>query len=245
MIVTGLGFGLGNTPKVQADEKDLINIPGNFSTTLGIVTDYRYRGLSQTDRHPAIQGSFDWSHESGFYLGVWGSNVDFQEGGTNSGNGASTEFDWYGGYGTEFMGFSLDAGVLYYTYPGAANGLGYDFVEYNGHIGYSWNIISVTAGINYSPEFFALSDGATYSTFDGEVDLGHNLSVIGHWGHQEVDNNATYTHPDYNDWSLGAAYSTNGFDFKLLYVDTDIEDSSCGVTDACDSGAVFSISRSF
>ena len=242
MIVAGLSFVPANT--AQSEEKELINIPGDFSTTLGFVTDYRFRGLSQTDRHPAIQGSFDWAHNSGFYLGVWGSNVDFQEGALSS-DGASTEFDLYGGYSTEIKGFTLDVGLLYKTYPGAANSLGYDFMEYNFTVGYNLEILSLSGGVSYAPDFYGFTTGdATYMTWDAEVPLGRNLTATAHVGRQWIDNNPVYN-PDYTDYAIGVSYATNGFDISLQYVDTSISDTDCVVTDQCEGDVVFGISRSF
>ena len=68
-----------------------------------------------------IKGSFDWAHEKGYYLGVWGSNVDFGEGGASAGQGASTEFDFCAGVARQYYGIDIDVGYLFYTYPGAKN----------------------------------------------------------------------------------------------------------------------------
>ena len=78
----------------------LAEISGNVALT----TDYRFRGISQTDRNPAVQGGFDWSHDSGFYLGTWGSNVDFA---------GSLELDYYGGYANNINdNLAYDVGVI-------------------------------------------------------------------------------------------------------------------------------------
>ncbi len=85
-----------------------------FTGNLTIASDYRFRGFTQTDYNPAIQGGIDFAHKSGFYLGNWNSNV-------SSGifNGAPIEMDFYGGWKTTFDGgFGLDLGVIYYYYPG-------------------------------------------------------------------------------------------------------------------------------
>ena len=245
LLVLSMMFSAGSTNQAQAEEAELINILGSFSGSLGFFTDYRYRGLSQTDRHPTIQGSFDWAHEKGYYLGVWGSNVDFGESGATAGQGASIEFDFYGGVARQYYGIDIDLGLLWYTYPGAQDSLSYDFMEYTASIGYSWEILSLSTGVNFAPEFYASSDEATYWTLDAEVNLIQNLTFTGHYGYQWVEDNASYTHPDYADFSIGFAYSTNGFDLSLQYVNTDIEDRNCGVVDACEGDVVFGISRGF
>ena len=84
-----------------------------FSGNLTIGSDYRFRGFSQTDYQPTIQGGVDFAHKSGFYLGNWNSNVS-----SNLYNGAPIEMDFYGGWKTSFENFGLDVGVIYYYYPG-------------------------------------------------------------------------------------------------------------------------------
>lgn len=90
--------------------------PHTFTGNVGLVSDYRFRGISQTYKQPAVQGGFDYSHASGFYLGTWASNV--------SGNlypgGSGAEIDVYGGYKFEpIKGLGLDIGAIHYYYPGA------------------------------------------------------------------------------------------------------------------------------
>jgi len=80
---------------------------------LTIGSDYRFRGFSQTDYQPTIQGGVDFAHKSGFYLGNWNSNVS-----STLYNGAPIEMDFYGGWKTSFDSFGLDVGVIYYYYPG-------------------------------------------------------------------------------------------------------------------------------
>ena len=80
---------------------------------LGIFSDYRFRGISQTNKKPAIQGGVDFAMKNGIYLGNWNSNVD-----SNQYNGANIEMDFYGGWKATFGDFGLDIGGIYYYYPG-------------------------------------------------------------------------------------------------------------------------------
>jgi len=90
--------------------------PNTFTANATLVSDYRFRGISQTFKLPAIQGGFDWSHSSGWYAGTWGSNIS----GNEYPNGASLEWDLYGGWkGEVAKDLTLDLGTLYYYYPGA------------------------------------------------------------------------------------------------------------------------------
>ena len=136
LLVLSMMFSAGSTNQAQAEEVELINIPGSFSGSLGFFTDYRYRG-----------------------------------------------FDFYGGVARQYYGIDIDLGLLWYTYPGAQDSLSYDFMEYTASIGYSWEILSLSTGVNFAPEFYASSDEATYWTLDAEVSLIQNLAFTGHYGY--------------------------------------------------------------
>ena len=75
LAVTALCF-----PVIWPSASYAFDVPGDFSANVGFVTEYSFRGIAQSDEHPAIQGGFDYSHDSGFYAGIWGSNVDFNDG---------------------------------------------------------------------------------------------------------------------------------------------------------------------
>lgn len=106
--------GMTSLPALVHAQAAATASPHSFSGNLTFVSDYRFRGLSQTFLKPAVQGGFDYSHASGFYLGTWGSNVS----GNQYPNGSSMEWDFYGGYKMAFGDFGLDVGLLQYWYPG-------------------------------------------------------------------------------------------------------------------------------
>jgi uncharacterized protein (TIGR02001 family) len=123
------------------DEDSSVNQGKALSANVTLASDYVLRGLSQTAHQPAMQGGFDWEHPSGFYLGVWGSNVHFQD------SPASLEMDGYGGYTYHFdKKTSLSLGALYYTYwsDGARDSW---VVPLKGQ----WNAFSLEA--DYSPNW--------------------------------------------------------------------------------------------
>ena len=99
------------TPAPAESTKSPHTLTGNVT----LVSDYRFRGVSQTYEGPAIQGGFDYSHAIGFYLGNWNSNVASQ---VYTG-GSGVEMDVYGGYRRSFGAFGMDVGYLYYHYPNA------------------------------------------------------------------------------------------------------------------------------
>ena len=89
-----------------------------ITANVTVVNDYRYRGISQSNFKPAIQGGFDYAHESGFYIGNWNSSISWIGDG-NPGVTAPIEMDFYGGFKKELIGegFASDFGVLQYYYP--------------------------------------------------------------------------------------------------------------------------------
>ena len=217
LLVASFVFVSANNRLAYAEEPELINLPGSFSGSMGFVTDYRFRGVTQTDEEMAIQGSFDWGHEKGYYFGVWGSNVEF--GAAGAGN---TEFDFYAGVAREYYGITFDIGGVYYTYPGATKNLALDYFEYMFGMSYDFSLISMGTSVYYSPQFTSSSGNATYISFDAEVPLVSRLVMTGHVGHQWVKDETAITRPDTVDWSIGASYATHGFDLSLVYIDTDL-----------------------
>jgi len=215
-------------------------LPGEFSTTIGFVSEYSFRGLSQSDEGPAVQGSIDWSHDSGFYAGVWGSNVDF-----NDGDEATVETDLYAGYSGEIEGFAYDIGALYYAYPGADSDLDYDYFEGAFSLGYDFDVAALSAAINYSPDNFASTGDATYVA--GYVDvplpfLPFDTKLSGNIGHQWIEDNAGFGVEDYMDWGLGLSSNIEGFDVGLKYIDTDLDETE-DCADGCEERVILSISK--
>lgn len=80
---------------------------GTISANVGVVSDYRFRGISQSNEEPALQGGVDYAHDSGVYLGLWGSSVEFGD--------ASAEIDLYGGWGGSFNAVDVKFGGVYYA----------------------------------------------------------------------------------------------------------------------------------
>lgn len=213
-----------------------------FSANTALVSDYVFRGVSQSDEKPAFQGGFDATHESGVYAGIWGSNIDFNESGGV--DGPSLEVDVYGGYSGSINDISYDVGVIYYHYPGADDTLDYDFFEGSIAIGYDFGKFSTSASVNYSPEYFGESGDAQYYALNVDVPLMKDLSLSAHVGRQEIDDNDAFGFDDYTDWSLGLNYTLEGFDMFVQYIDTDLDETE-DCADGCEERIVFGISRSF
>ncbi|MDA0366963.1 MAG: TorF family putative porin [Proteobacteria bacterium] len=221
----------------------------NVSGNVTLASDYVYRGISQTEEGPAIQGGFDYAHASGIYVGVWGSNLNFQDS-----NEATIEIDVYGGISRDLAMFSSDArtvswdiGALHYDYPAAAETLNYDFNEVYGGLSLAQGPFEAGIKISHSPNFFADSQKSTYYalTTSWATKLPWAPTFSGGIGRQKVENNTRFGSPDYTDWNLGLSVSVAGVDLSLTYFDTDLKKAQCASTENCEPRGVFAISKSF
>lgn len=131
----------------------------SFDHELGIVSDYRYRGLSLSDQRPALQGGVTGSLAGGLYGSVWASTID-EYGAGADGKGATVEVDYAVGWVTIIAGLDVDIAVSRYTYPG---GEGVAYFEFPVTVARSWNGWSAMAGGSYAPRQKALgAEGAGY-----------------------------------------------------------------------------------
>ena len=213
---------------------------GAFSADVAITTDYAFRGISQTNEGPAIQGGFGWtkgfavsdSQNVEVFANIWGSNVDFSDG-----DKAHIELDYSGGIRTEINGISLEALAIYYSYPQAPGSLNYDYFEAGFGIGYDFKVVSVGTQFLWSPDFFGGIGDAYYISGDVSVPLPWKLSLDGHIGGSIFDDS---TADDYLDWSIGISREILGFNFSLAYVDTDLSN-----LDIADERVIFTVAKSF
>lgn len=213
------------------------------SASVALTTDYVWRGVTQTLRDPAIQGSVDYTHSSGFYAGVWASNVDFTDDAPD--DGADIEVDAYFGIGGELdNGIGWDIGYLRYIYPGTTAGNDFDWNEY--HISASYSYFS--ASINYSNDYLALDDTGLYYTLGAEYGI-NNFTVSANINYLDADDLGENLGNDPSDeggfdYNIGVSTGLAGFDFDLRYYDTGSElEDSFGSDDPSDR-VVFTISKS-
>mgnify|MGYP003556726457 CR=1 FL=1 len=155
LTVGALGF-VGSLPALAAEE---LSISGNVT----LASEYVFRGQSQTQEDPAFQASVDYAHASGFYAGIWGSSVDFTAEDTlpEDEDGADVEIDYYVGFASDINDtFSYDVSGVYYTYPGANDGIDYDYPELIGKLtGWGW----ATFTLGYSWDTFNSGETSFYS----------------------------------------------------------------------------------
>lgn len=214
-----------------------------FTANVAIVSDYAFRGISQTDERPALQGGFDYAHPGGFYAGVWGSNVSWlSDAETTSSSGNSLELDIYGGFKMPLGPVGLDVGVLQYYYPGDfdrewRNDTGLDEPHTTeGYVGLSWAFLTFKYSYAFT-ELFGLddSDGSQYFDLAAAYEVADGLTLNAHVGRQRIVGPVD----SYNDWKLGVTKALAGFNLGLHYVDTDESG------DLAEERVVFSVSRSF
>jgi uncharacterized protein (TIGR02001 family) len=215
--------------------------PHTISGNMGIFSDYRFRGFSQTFEQPAIQGGIDYSHSSGFYLGNWNSNVNsllYTDG--------SIEMDFYGGYKFNAGPVGMDVGLLQYYYPGAkAGGVKYDTVE--AYVAGSWKWFTLKYSVTTGDWFgVANSDGSGYLDLSASYEVAPKLTLSAHYGKQTVKNSSA---SDYADYKVGLSYDLGGWGLGLAYIDTDTTFNVTNVDgktkDVAKGTVVLSIGKSF
>jgi hypothetical protein len=243
--VAAIAIATAATPAfAQEEESGPITVSGNTA----LVSDYRFRGVSQSDRNMAIQGGITIAHESGFYVGSWGSNLS----GWGTFGGANMELDLIAGYKASVGDATIDVGATWYMYPKGFDNT--DFVEPYIKVSGSAGPVSLTAGVAYAPKQEALgawyADGAAAAAgvYTNPGDKNDNLYLWGdaatavpdtgltlkaHIGYSKGNDGlgpfATSVAPtgEYWDWLIGADYAIGGTPLTLgvAYVDTDISDA--------------------
>ena len=173
----------------------MISLPSysDVSANVSFASDYIWRGMTQSDG-PAIQGGFDYAAENGFYAGIWGSNVNFND-------GAGSELDYYFGYGFDAGSIGVDIGYLAYDYP--KNETGLDFEEI--YVGLNMGDLGLlfAMGQDGAPDYTEVSYGIgavslSYGQYD---DYGDNLGISYGFGCGSYDCALTYS--DFSDDGYG------------------------------------------
>jgi uncharacterized protein (TIGR02001 family) len=203
-----------------------------FTGNVGLFSQYVFRGVSQTNEKPALQGGFDLGHKSGFYAGLWGSNVSWLSDG-NPDVSASLEVDLYGGYKWALPAdFVLDTGVLYYWYPGSYPS-GYtkpNTTELYAALTWKWLTGKYSYSVDNKTFGFPDSRGsdyweinATYDIVDKVNDSIGKVTVFGHYGQQRFKNNGFY---NYGDWKVGVSTEVLGVTVGIFGTGTDAESAA-------------------
>jgi uncharacterized protein (TIGR02001 family) len=209
---------------------------GGFTANIALTSDYRFRGISQTDRDPAVQGSVQYTDDSGLFANAWASNIDF-----NDPQDSPLEIDFTAGYNLKLWE-TTDATIkaVYYWYPDS-DPANYDYLEGIFGVSHDFGQFALSGELAYSPDFFAETGDAVALTgglvIPVSEDFLDGLSASAHLGHQWIDKAA-----DYAFWDVGLTATWGQVSFDLRYVDTDLARSECGFTDWCEGGVVFTAS---
>jgi uncharacterized protein (TIGR02001 family) len=251
----------------QEEDTPAITITGGATLT----SDYRFRGVSQSDEGFAVQGGFTINHESGLYAGAWGSNLA----GWGTFGGANMELDLYAGFKIPVGEGTLDTGLTWYMYPSGADTT--DFAELYAKLSGSVGPLGLTAGVFYAPsqealgnafpvgrpadpgdkeDNFYLSGDAVYAIADTPLTLKAHLGYSD--GNPGLGPNGTSVAPTgtYLDWLIGADFvPVSGLTLSVAYVDTDISEAEAALIrpnfatldgdSISDATVVFSVTASF
>jgi uncharacterized protein (TIGR02001 family) len=205
--------------------------PITLTGGVAVVSDYRFRGVSLSDKDFAVQPYLTVKHESGLYVGAWGSNLS-----ENAGD--DVEVDLYAGFaGGEDM--TYDIGATYYLYPGVSS---FNYVEFTGKLGSTFGPATVGVQLSYVPsQDNTGNDDNVYFGTNATIALPNSpISIVGSMG---IEDGAFTAGSEKVDWSLGLTAAVSGFTLGASYVDTNRrtifapKDSSAGV--------VFSVSYGF
>jgi uncharacterized protein (TIGR02001 family) len=201
------------------------------TANVSLVSDYRFRGITQTNYQPAIQGGFDYAHESGLYIGNWNSTINWVNNTTYGAVNAPLEMNFYGGFKKELIapGFASDFGVLQYYYPqsggpyGDAQMLNPNTTELYAAQNYTLGPVTGFGKVSYGlTNIFGIpnSTGSYYLDLTSNVDTGFwGISLNGHIGYQYVAGQpataagwtaSTPNNISYTDWKLGATKDFGG-----------------------------------
>jgi len=222
---------LSAAPAMAAD------VGGGFSVTGGatIVSDYRFRGISLSDEDPALQGTVNLNHSSGFYAGVWGSSLD------DTPVYGEIELDLYAGWRGEIAsGTTFDVGLLYYYYPGGDSAIGpSDYFEPYTSVTHNFGPVTGKVGAAYAWDQSATGGGDNiYVYTDWTMPIPDApVSLRAHLGYSDGTLSPT---GDYLEWALGADFTHGPLTLGVSYVDTDL-----GGGENVDAGVVVSLGVTF
>lgn len=164
-----------------------------FSWNAALSSDYVFRGVSQNDERPTLQLGADLNFDNGFYVGVWGSNVDFGTGGPD------LELDTYLGWNVDLSdSWNLDLMLTRYNYIGEQDS--YGDIDYNEFVGaLAWNE-TITFTLGYTNDIYGMGEDSFYYALGGSWDIGGGVGLGVGFGHTTFDSATGYR--DYNDYSV-------------------------------------------
>ena len=197
-------------PAFAQDAEADLKITGSVAIT----SEYRLRGISQTDSDPAVQGGLTVAHSSGIYVGTWASNLA----GYGTFGGSNMELDVIAGYSKAVGGATLDGGVVYYVYPGTK---GHDFVELYGSVSGALGPVNAKLGTYWAPKQTNIGGHNIWVYSDLGLPIeGTPITLKGHLGYSS--GTSIYTHgKDIVDYAVGADIAFAPLTLNISYIGTD------------------------
>ncbi len=222
--------------------------PSPFDIAFGgaIMSDYNFRGVSQSNRGPSVNAYVEPQFNTGFgtlYVGLSGYSIDWPSGPGYFFSDPAAEVDIYGGWRNTWGAFTLDLGVLYYYYPSERFGVNSDFVEFYAKTSYAFTP-AFTAGlaVSYTPDLLNYGQFAPFSDTPGfyvsgtakwvlpwtHGDLGAFVSgELAHWFLDEGGVFGPGVDASYTYWNVGAALTYKAFTLDFRYHGTDMSRRDC------------------
>ena len=203
--------------------------------SLAVTSDYRFRGISQSNNDVALQGSINLNHVSGLHAGVWGSSIDFNEVEVED---ATLELDYTAGYAFSVSDVAVDVGYIYYTYPNDGSNDNNDYGEI--YAAADWKGANV--GVNWTDDGYAKSGKATYVFAGYSYDFGP-VTVGAQVGETFLDT-ATFANGDdkYFNFEVSATVTLlEKLDVEVAYIGTDLSKNDIGGLDWAQNAAVATV----
>ena len=229
MVAASFGGASSFAQTAPADDAAAAAPVSTMTYNVGVVNDYRYRGLSQSGKKPALQFGADYTDKSGLYVGTWNSTIEWIKDTPTAPATAKgpLETDIYGGYRGGITGdLTYDVGVLQYLY--ATNNLGSNTGSTNA------NTTEVYGSLIYGAAYVKLSDstsnlfgqvnskGSTYLDLGYTFDFGNGLTSMVHYGNQTIKSSAAYDQVTaYNDYSIALNKDFDGLVLSATALTTD------------------------
>lgn len=229
--------------------------PAPLTGNLTIISDYKFRGYTQTNYKPALQGGIDYALPGGFYIGNWNSSIEQSLYG-----GASLESDFYGGFKGKIGGLDFDIGAIHYMYPGSTASGGPKIDNTEVYFGLTAGPLS--AKLYYAlTDYFAFAkltdpakpetDGTLYLDLAASHDLGGGVMLNAHVGLLKLKHAALFEAPStVTDYKLGVSKDLSGWVLGLAWVGTNEKEfaktgSMSGARNAGDAKAMLSVTKTF
>jgi uncharacterized protein (TIGR02001 family) len=231
LVPSLIALAIGSLTSVAQAQTAPAAPESTLSFNVGVVSDYRYRGISQSRLKPAVQGGVDYADKSGFYVGAWGSSIKWiKDAGTlteTSGVKGSVEIDLYGGYKGAAGDVAYDVGFLRYEYSG-------NNLQNTGYANANTNEVygAVTYGVITAKYSHAISNlfgnvdskNSYYVDLSAALDLGNGYTLTPHVGYQKIKNWADGSYTDYA-LTLGKDLG-NGLSASAALISTNAKDDA-------------------